>query len=126
MPVFAFGLAFLTSLVGIPLVRRISFRWNAVAQPRQDRWHRKPTPLLGGVGIFAAFLLTILTLSLVYGEALEIRWGLLAGSGMVFLLGLYDDIKQMTPPAKLLGQILAAALEVFLGYTTNFYSQNPR
>jgi UDP-GlcNAc:undecaprenyl-phosphate GlcNAc-1-phosphate transferase len=122
MPVFAFGLAFLTSLVGIPLVRRISFRWNAVAQPRQDRWHRKPTPLLGGVGIFAAFLLTILTLSLLYGEALEIRWGLLAGSGMVFLLGLYDDIKQMTPPAKLLGQILAAALVVFLGYTTNFFT----
>lgn len=40
----------------------------------------------------------------------------------MFLLGVYDDLRPVTPPAKLLGQILAATLVVFLGYTTNFFT----
>ncbi|HEX6303453.1 MAG TPA: hypothetical protein VFZ76_04630 [Anaerolineales bacterium] len=122
MPFLAFGLSILISLLLIPLIRRGSLRRSYVAQPREDRWHRAPTPVLGGVGIFAAFILSLLILSLIYGQRAEIRWGLLAGSGLMFLLGVYDDLRPITPPAKLLGQILAATLVVFLGYTTNFFT----
>src|SRR5947209_1019388 len=38
------------AVVRSPLARVV------VAAPRQDRWHTRPTPLLGGVGIFAGFL----------------------------------------------------------------------
>lgn len=122
MPFIAVGLSFLVSLLLIPVIRQLSVRRSFVAQPREDRWHRAPTPVLGGVGIFAAFLVSLAVLSLIYGEAAQVRWGLLAGSGLIFLLGLYDDLKQITPPAKLVGQILAATLVVFLGYTTNFFT----
>lgn len=122
MPFLAFGLSILISLLLIPLIRRGSLRRSYVARPREDRWHRAPTPVLGGVGIFAAFILSLLILSLIYGQRAEIRWGLLAGSGLMFLLGVYDDLRPITPPAKLLGQILAATLVVFLGYTTNFFT----
>lgn len=122
MPFLAFGLSILISLLLIPLIRRQSLRRSYVARPREDRWHRAPTPVLGGVGIFAAFILSLLILSLIYGQRAEIRWGLLAGSGLMFLLGVYDDLRPVTPPAKLLGQILAATLVVFLGYTTNFFT----
>ena len=50
------------------------------------------------------------------------RWGLLAGSALVFCLGLYDDFRPLTPQTKLVGQILAAAVVVYLGYTTQFFS----
>jgi UDP-GlcNAc:undecaprenyl-phosphate GlcNAc-1-phosphate transferase len=118
----ALSIALLSSLLLVPLIRRASLRWGYVTNPREDRWHTKPTPALGGIGIFGAFILSLLIISLLYGNAFEIQWGLLAGSGMVFLLGLYDDLRPITPPAKLVGQILAAAVVVFLGYTTKFFT----
>ena len=118
----AFGIALLSSLILVPMIRRASLRWGYLTSPREDRWHTNPTSSLGGIGIFGAFLVSVVSISLLYGNNLEIRWGLLAGSGLVFLLGLYDDLKPITPPAKLVGQILAAALVVFLGYTTQFFT----
>jgi UDP-GlcNAc:undecaprenyl-phosphate GlcNAc-1-phosphate transferase len=116
------GISFLASLLLVPLVRSISLRLGKVAQPREDRWHRRPTPTLGGIGIFLGFLAGLVA-GLIFGEGQEeVRWGLLAGSGLMFLLGLVDDIHEMTPPTKLLGQILIAALVIFLGITTRFFS----
>ncbi|MEJ2352486.1 MAG: MraY family glycosyltransferase [Anaerolineales bacterium] len=118
----ALSIALFSSLLLVPLIRRSSVRWGYVTDPREDRWHTKPTSALGGIGIFGAFLLSLLGVSLLYRDGFEIQWGLLVGSGMVFLLGLYDDLKPITPPAKLVGQILAAAVVVFLGYTTKFFT----
>jgi UDP-GlcNAc:undecaprenyl-phosphate GlcNAc-1-phosphate transferase len=118
----ALSIALFSSLLFVPLIRRSSVRWGYVTDPREDRWHTKPTSALGGIGIFGAFILSLLSVSLLYPDTFEIQWGLLAGSGMVFLLGLYDDFKPITPPAKLVGQILAAAVVVFLGYTTKFFT----
>ncbi len=53
---FCIGIAFGVALVGTPLVRLAARRLNMIARPRPDRWHNKPTALLGGVGIFAAFM----------------------------------------------------------------------
>ena len=117
-----FLLSFLLSLVLVPLVRKVSFRYGRVSKPRPDRWHLRPTPTLGGAGIFLATVVGLI-LSGVFGETLgQIPWGLLAGSGLMFLLGLFDDFKPITPPAKLVGQISAAALVIFFGYTTRFFS----
>jgi UDP-GlcNAc:undecaprenyl-phosphate GlcNAc-1-phosphate transferase len=122
MMMISFGAAFLLSLGLIPLNRWLSFKLGRVDKPREDRWHRKPTPKMGGIAIFFATLLAILLAAWVNGEWNNISWGLLGGSVGVFLLGVYDDLKQITPPAKLLGLILAASLVVFLGYTTNFFT----
>ncbi len=118
----SFGAAFLLSLALIPAVRLLSSRLGKVSIPREDRWHRKPTPTLGGIGIFLAAILALVVTAFVGQEWESIRWGLLAGSSLVFLLGLYDDLKRITPPAKLLGLILAASVIVYLGYTTNFFT----
>ncbi|MCJ7659054.1 MAG: hypothetical protein MUO67_07890 [Anaerolineales bacterium] len=122
MALITFGIALVLSLLLIPVVRRLCLRSGYVAQPREDRWHREPTPTLGGVAIFLAFTLSIIvSVALSKGE-IEVRWGLLAVAGFVFALGLYDDIREMSPQAKLIGQILAATAVVFLGYTTYFFS----
>jgi UDP-GlcNAc:undecaprenyl-phosphate GlcNAc-1-phosphate transferase len=116
------GIAFLVSLALIPLVRQLSIHYGYVAAPRADRWHTRPTATLGGIGIFLAFLFSLLAGAAFTGMWNEVPWGILAGSLIVFFLGLFDDFKHITPPAKLVGQILAAAVVVAFGYTTKFFT----
>jgi len=122
MALVSFGASLVFSLLLVPLVRGLSYRLGRVSQPREDRWHSKATPTLGGIAIFLAFVAGLLVYSIYTQKWGDIHWGLLAGSFFIFLLGLYDDLKHITPPAKLLGQILAAALVVYLGYQTNFFT----
>lgn len=114
--------ALLLSLIAIPIVRKISMALLLIAKPRDDRWNKKPTPTLGGVGIYSAFVITIIVFSIFDRSWDNIRWGILISATGMFLLGLYDDIKHITPPAKLLGQILAASVVVFMGFTTEFFT----
>jgi UDP-GlcNAc:undecaprenyl-phosphate GlcNAc-1-phosphate transferase len=116
------GIAFLVALALIPLVRQLSIRYGYVAAPRADRWHTQPTATLGGIGIFIAFQFSLLAGAAFTGMWDEVPWGILAGSLIVFFLGLFDDFKHITPPAKLVGQILAAAVVVAFGYTTKFFT----
>ncbi|MDI6697173.1 MAG: hypothetical protein QME21_19165 [Anaerolineales bacterium] len=119
----AFAIALILDLLFIPLIRRVSLRLGRVAQPRPDRWHRQPTPTLGGLGIFAAFVLALLASRLLPGgESIGSNWAFLSGAAMMFLLGLYDEFRPMSPSAKLVGQILAAAVVILLGYTSAFFT----
>ena len=114
--------ALMLSLILVRAARWLGIKRGIVAQPRADRWHQMPTPLLGGVGIFFAFIASLL---LAYTWNRQLNWshiGLLAGSCIIFCLGLYDDIRKLSPPAKLIGQIIAAAVVVLFGYSTNFFT----
>jgi UDP-GlcNAc:undecaprenyl-phosphate GlcNAc-1-phosphate transferase len=117
-----FGSALILSLILVPAMRAAGLRFGRVAKPRDDRWHRKPTPTLGGVAIYAASLVAILVSAGWAGTVAELPWGILAGATFVFFLGLYDDFKRIAPPTKLIGQILAATIVISTGYTTNFFT----
>src|SRR4051812_35620143 len=108
----SFGVAFAAALLATLAVRQLARRVGWVARPRADRWHRRPTALMGGVGIFAGFVVAYLldrprALS---GDAL-----LVACSAAMFLLGLVDDRIQLKPYAKLVGQMVVAALVTSFG-----------
>ena len=118
----SFVLALLLSLALVPIVGRLSLVAGWTVAPRPDRWHRQAMPALGGLAIFAACLLALGGAALLGDGLGQVRWGLLGGSLVVFLLGLYDDLRPLTPPTKLLGQILAAAVAVALGYSTQFFT----
>lgn len=114
----------IASLSLVPAVRWFGFRTGKVSLPRSDRWHQKPTPTLGGVGMFIAFALTILVVSLINSEQKLLigRWSILAGIAIMFFVGLYDDYKNISPPIKLGFQIIAATLVIFFGGNTiNFF-----
>jgi UDP-GlcNAc:undecaprenyl-phosphate GlcNAc-1-phosphate transferase len=117
-----FVLALGFNLLLIPLVRWIGFRLGRVAIPRADRWHKQPTPTLGGVGIFISFGLALWLSWLVLGEGDPVRWSFLSGSIFLFLVGLYDEFRPMSPIAKLVAQILAATMVIALGYTSTFFT----
>jgi UDP-GlcNAc:undecaprenyl-phosphate GlcNAc-1-phosphate transferase len=122
MNAIPFIASLIASLVLVPIVRVVSFRLGQVATPREDRWHRKPTPTMGGVGIYLATLAGIF-LSIYLNKGLTFaHWGMLAATSLMFFVGLYDDFRRITPPAKLIGQILAASIAIYFGYTTNFFT----
>jgi UDP-GlcNAc:undecaprenyl-phosphate GlcNAc-1-phosphate transferase len=70
--------------------------------------------------MFVAFAVTLLVAGFPY-QGLQARWNLLLAAALMFALGLYDDFKRISPPAKLLGQILAATLFIFFGDVIDFF-----
>lgn len=118
----SFGIAFLVAIALVPIIRQISYRYGLVSTPREDRWHRKPTPSMGGVAIYAAFASSMLVAFFFVNRTDWQRWGLLVVSSMMFTIGLYDDFKQISPQTKLLGQILCASIVILLGYTSDFFT----
>lgn len=94
-----------------PVVAAIARRLGLVASPREDRWHRTPTALLGGVAILLAFLAAMALLREWDGQMLAF----LAGAAVVFLVGLADDVRGLSPAGKLLGQLAAGVIVVAAG-----------
>ncbi|MEJ5365531.1 MAG: hypothetical protein WHS86_10540 [Desulfosoma sp.] len=109
-----------------PIVGRWAARHGKVAVPREDRWHKKATPLLGGMAIVGAFY-AVTTLAMFVGlmgagsrSLVPVLPLLLCGVGM-FLLGLWDDFRNLSPQTKLVGQIVLAAVLVFYGYKIDWF-----
>jgi UDP-GlcNAc:undecaprenyl-phosphate GlcNAc-1-phosphate transferase len=92
-----------------PLVRAVARRAGVVAAPRVDRWHQKPTALLGGVAIYLAFAAGC---SVFAWHAPGARLILAAGT-LLFIVGLVDDLVQVKPYTKLVVQLIVAALVVY-------------
>lgn len=109
------------SLALIPVVRWLSRRLGMVATPRADRWHNRPTPKNGGFAFYVAFVLAIIVQSLI-NPLDRHNLPLLVGSTILFILGLVDDYKPISPPAKMIGEILAAAIVVFFGRNIDFFN----
>ena len=103
--------SFLLALILTPLVRALARRYGFIAVPKTDRWHKKPTAMLGGIVIWLTVLIIYLAFSIhtVYG-----KWILLA-STFLFLVGLIDDVFHIKPYQKLIGQILGSAFVVYYG-----------
>ncbi len=101
------------ALILTPLVRAFARRLGFIAVPKTDRWHKKPTAMLGGGAIWLSVVITHVAFSLqsTYG-----KWILLA-STFLFLVGLVDDLIHIKPYQKLIGQILGSAYVVYYGLT---------
>ncbi len=126
-PIFLYTVAFLSSfilsLLVTLLVRHLAIKGNLVARLRDDRWHRKPTSLLGGISIFFTVMLLWQLVSSISGSYASMRPLLpLALGGMaIFILGLVDDLSEINPQHKLVGQIIIASLLVIFGFQINWF-----
>ncbi|MFH1858574.1 MAG: hypothetical protein ABH845_06730, partial [Candidatus Omnitrophota bacterium] len=92
-------------------MQKIALKTRCVSLPKQDRWHLRTTPLLGGVAIFLGFLVPFLY----FFKTSEVFWILLLGSVFSTALGLWDDLYRIKPSTKLIGQIMIACLTVAFG-----------
>ena len=104
--------AVLSFLMTMP-VRRLAVRIGAIDDPKDDRrMHKEPIPRMGGLAIFLGFLVSAL------GFTPQMDRGLLAillGAFLIVGLGVADDKYTLPAKAKLLVQLLAAAVVVFYG-----------
>jgi UDP-GlcNAc:undecaprenyl-phosphate GlcNAc-1-phosphate transferase len=101
----------LLSIALTALARVVSPRIGLVAAPRQDRWHSKPTPLLGGVAIYLAFVAGFCF----FGPRTTGAYAILAGGTLLVITGLVDDILHIKPYTKLVFQLIAASILVYFG-----------
>ena len=88
------------------MVRVWARRWGVVAMPRADRWNRKPTALLGGVGIFISFVVGVLLLR----PSVHGLWPLMGAATFLFIVGLVDDLHTLRPHIKLVMQVVASSV----------------
>lgn len=107
-----FVMALALSLYFTPIIRRAAIRYQILDTPNTSlKTHREPTPYLGGVAIYLAFLFT---LAFTYDFTHEVL-GILFAASIIVTLGLFDDLKVLSPAVKLLGQIIAAFVAVKAG-----------
>ena len=107
------GFLFAASLVYIltPLVTRVAHRSGAVDTPTDDRrMHVYATPLLGGLAIYFGFLIPSVVLVPVFDNAAK---GIVIGGTVVTLVGLLDDLIEIRPLLKFVGQLAAIAVAVY-------------
>ena len=108
-----FILSFVFALCWTPLLRKAALQLGIVDKPDGKlKQHGNTIPYLGGIAVFAAFLLTVGVLTdFKDGETL----GLLLSGCIALLVGLIDDFGVLTPSQKMLGQTLAALVLIKSG-----------
>ena len=113
--VLAFMIALGTALVLTPAVIAFARRTGALDQPDARKVHARPIPRIGGIGIYAAFMVSILV-QLIFVELtpefMMSLIGLMVGGTIIVAIGIIDDYCDLPAKVKLLGQILAAAVLV--------------
>lgn len=134
--ILPFSTCFIISLVLTKLVRDFAVKRKlAMSQPRERDVHNKPTPRLGGVAIFLTFIILVIGYWLLAPSRIDFNvsnigsidknlLGLLLGSLIIIVTGIYDDIKGLSAWQKLLMQIIAALLVVSFGIKIHWLS-NP-
>ena len=110
-----FALAFALSLALVPLARHISIRLGYVAAPREDRWHRRPVALFGGVAI----AVVLFACSAIFGLVTSLPV-LVGAAALMFGTGFVDDVLSLKPSTKLVAQIALASVLLFFDYRLNW------
>lgn len=110
-PIFIAAFTFVFAIALTYVVREAAHKLGYVAKPKSDRWHKRPTAMMGGVAIFLATILTYFLFLPHSKESLVV----LAGSTVLFFIGLIDDILHVKPYQKLFGQLVGTAIIVMFG-----------
>lgn len=110
--IIAFLLSAAATLYLTPIMRRAALELGIVDRPDGKlKTQKAPTPYLGGVAVYLAFLMTVGVLTDFGQETL----GYLLSGSIVIMVGLIDDLGVLTPRQKLAGQTVAALVLIKSG-----------
>jgi UDP-GlcNAc:undecaprenyl-phosphate GlcNAc-1-phosphate transferase len=110
--------AFLIAVIGTPIIRDVFRSYNVVDRPGRRKVHRYPIPRVGGMAIALAYGISLISLGNISGSLPDYRspaWTLIAGAGVVFLVGLLDDFFDLKPVFKIVGVVIAAFIVFWNG-----------
>lgn len=110
----------------VPWLRGLSRRVGAMAHPTDRSVHAEPTPLLGGAAMFIGLLAAVGVAALLPGlrgifEAPANVLGVLVAAAVMFGTGLVDDVRDVSPPAKLAGMVLSGSVLTLVGLTIIYF-----
>lgn len=123
MLIVSFLTALAISYLLTPISMLLAQRIGAVAVPDERRKHRGNIPQLGGLAMFLSFLST----SFLLNRFGYISWSggynaVIIGGALIVILGMLDDIFELSPYIKLFGQALVACLAIAFGLKVTFIS----
>ena len=110
---YLFFFSFSLSYCLVPVIRRISKKYGILDTPDERKIHTVSTPLLGGVAILMSFLIVVI-FSGFFAKEVEVIV-LTLSAFLVFLSGLWDDVRGLSAPFRLIVQTVAALLLVSSG-----------
>jgi UDP-GlcNAc:undecaprenyl-phosphate GlcNAc-1-phosphate transferase len=108
------------------VVRRLAVRFQFIVVPDERRVHEQPTPTVGGAAMFVGFLVAIAVASQLHGfrdvfRANSDPIGIVLGAAVIFTVGMADDLRDMSAPAKMSGQVLAGTVLYLFGVTMLYF-----
>ena len=108
---YAFAAAAILAWLLVPLAERFARSIGAMDVPNERSLHQLPTPKLGGLAILVGILVA---------GVLFLPWApqtraILGGALAIATVGVLDDVFDLPPGLKLLGQVVAATIPVFTG-----------
>lgn len=109
--ILAFLWAFVIAVFAIPSIIRLAHERNLLDEPNFRAVHTSLTPRLGGLAIYAGFI-SALT---IFGTITPQLQRLIAGSMLLFFIGMKDDVQAISPFKKFFVQFLATGILVFIG-----------
>lgn len=115
-----FLFAFLLSFLFTPVIRYVATRLKILDMPEKRKIHKQPIPLLGGVAIYISYVVTVF---LNFSFSIELK-GVVIGGTIVLLVGLIDDIWNVSATLKLVSQILASSILIIYGVKLSFLPNN--
>lgn len=105
-------LAFVIGFYSMPIIILVSNQKKLFDLPGHRKVHTAPIPTLGGLGIFVGFMMGLLLTLDIATIANQIQY-FLAAFSIVFFFGIKDDILNLVPMKKLMGQVAVAAILIF-------------
>jgi UDP-GlcNAc:undecaprenyl-phosphate/decaprenyl-phosphate GlcNAc-1-phosphate transferase len=104
---------FLITFSAIPSIVRIANNKGLMAHPNGRTSHMIPTPNLGGIAIFAGVIISSILFTGI-NTAHELKF-IIAGMLILFFVGLKDDLQDLPPYQKLIGQLISALIIILPG-----------
>ena len=107
------ALAFLITFFAIPVIIQVAKDKKLFDEPDERKVHKNVIPTLGGLGIFAGFIIATL-MGVPSGITSELQY-FVAATTVIFFLGIIDDILVLSASKKFIGQLIAAGIIIKFG-----------
>lgn len=109
-------ICFIASVLVTPLVKKLALKIGATDQPNNRKVHQKVMPRLGGLAIYISFILGFFILM----PESPYKWPIMIGSFVIVLTGILDDLTELSPKWKLIGQLLASGIIIYGGIDVEY------
>lgn len=119
--VSSFALSSILSLFLTPVMVLLAKRFNIVDKPNHRKMHKDETPLLGGLAIYAAFVITVAVFA--FHQITLVKIAVIVGATLIEILAVVDDIKNLNAKLRLAVMFLLS-LAIYITFYYSYFTWN--